>query len=869
MAAPTSTLSRPTPESRSTSLVGPSLALIWLLAFGAFFFSFALPNNPTFHRLDLWRELPELLLANVFTPRDAPASSWANLSQRIDLLLVAAFIWLGAWGAGHLSLRALRLPLASRSLERTVFALGVGISAVSLITLGFGLLGWLSPIGLGGVLVVAVIGELGCRWSLDRQVEPEKSVSKCDDRSTHNPRAIALGSPSSAGHAWPKQVSWRGVLFHGEQIPYELVWRTLGGFAVGCFLMAMLLGSMLPPTDFDVKAYHLTGPKEFFLNDRITFLEHNVYTNFPFLTEMLCLLGMVLRGDWFRGALTGQIVLMGFAPLTALGLLVMGRRWFGPPVGELAALLHLTTPWTYRISIIAYTEGGLSCYLLLTLLAVLFAIEQLHFPGSSEAVTDLRRLARRASEGLECPVDVVPRWRVGLVWPPHLMLFVLAGLLAGSAMACKYPGLVSVVLPMAAASVLATWRRMSTEYSGPSTQDTGLSAEDAPSQFKLTSRVALAFALGTALTIGPWLLKNLVETGNPVYPLAYGVFGGRDWDAASHAKWRRGHSPDDYDPYDLLVKFIDVTAKSDWQSPLLFGLAVLAWLHRSKTRPGNEEISEFGIRNSELVRWLWLYVSYLFLSWWVLTHRIDRFWVPLIPVASLLAAIGCVWSSHRLWRVGCGVAIGAVVTYHLGFVTSSLCGFNGYLMDLGQAAEFSEGKASPVYFLNQWHSARRLPPDAAVLFVGEALVFDARPRVIYNTVFDQPLFRDWLAERPTDGRPDRDWPYRSLDKIRQSFAEHGVTHILVNWQEVLRYRTSYGYSDFVTPDRFTWLHENGLIGHPLPVPEGHDLREYNRLDKITQPDFDTWGQSLKRRIKDQSGQEQTAYIGWQLFPVRR
>ena len=78
--------------------------------------------------------------------------------------------------------------------------------------------------------------------------------------------------------------------------------------AVVPFLVAMLLGSMLPPVDFDVKEYHLQGPKEFFQAGRITMLPHNVYTSFPFLTEMLSLLGMVIRDDWYWGALAGKAV---------------------------------------------------------------------------------------------------------------------------------------------------------------------------------------------------------------------------------------------------------------------------------------------------------------------------------------------------------------------------------------------------------------------------------------------------------------------------------------------------------------------------------------------------------------------------------
>src|SRR6185295_4697275 len=52
--------------------------------------------------------------------------------------------------------------------------------------------------------------------------------------------------------------------------------------------------------------------------------------------------------------------------------------------------------------------------------------------------------------------------------------------------------------------------------------------------------------------------------------------------------------------------------------------------------------------------WLWVYVGWLTLSCWLFTHRIDRFWVPLIPVVALLAGAGGVWfwKSLRLGFTG-------------------------------------------------------------------------------------------------------------------------------------------------------------------------------------------------------------------------
>src|SRR5262249_6015242 len=121
-----------------------------------------------------------------------------------------------------------------------------------------------------------------------------------------------------------------------------------------------ILGSMLPAVDFDVLEYHLEGPKEYFQSGRIAFLPHNVYTNMPFGVEMLQLLAMEVLGDWWWGALAGQLLVALFAPAAAVMIGAtagsLSRR-----AGWIAALVYLSTPWTYRLAVISYVEGPL-CY---------------------------------------------------------------------------------------------------------------------------------------------------------------------------------------------------------------------------------------------------------------------------------------------------------------------------------------------------------------------------------------------------------------------------------------------------------------------------------------------------------------------------
>ena len=747
-----------------------ALAVLWLLVFGGIFLSLQLPNaSPAITRAELAELVPYILYDCVLQNPDPDAIrlSWMHLPQRTPIILTGVFIVTGCWALGHLLLRALRLQLDPWSLERNVLATGLGLSSVSLLTLGCGLCGLLSRPLLGGLLAIFLIAECVL---LIRSREPSEEAKTSKDSSP----------------------PWYEILLRG-QIPFPVLIRIGLGIVIGLFVIAMALGAMLPSIDFDVKEYHLQGPKEWYQAGAIMMLPHNVYTSFPFLTEMFPLLGMVLCDDWKQGALIGKLVLMLYGPLTALGVFALARRWFDSRVAWAAALIHISTPWTYRVSVIAYAEGGLTFYLFATLLAVLLVLD----------CDDPRERLKRT---------------------------LLAGLLAGSAMACKYPGVLSVIMPLGAVLV---WRTIASFNGKPQTSPSDAEGSSAASGSPLNEgdprriliHTAFAFSLGCAIAVGPWLLKNLVETGNPVYPLLNSVFDGTDWTPTLETNWKQAHSPPHHKPSDLAVKFFDVTFKSDWLSPLLFSIAPLAFLVR---------------RQKRLIRGLWLYVGFLFLSWWLLTHRIDRFWVPLIPVVSLLAGIGIWWTTNRIWRYAAGSAVALSVLFNLAFIATPYCGLNTWLADYKDVEDIAQSTAATIQAVNQLD----LPPEAKVLCVGEAQVFDARFPVIYNTVFDISIFEQWCSANEP-GIDPADQPMKPADQIRQKLIDEGVTHVLVNWSEILRYRMTYKYAEFVTPRRIRDLMSQGILT-PAPTPTRPRVLQTYREDE--QQELKRWAPELMATV---------------------
>jgi 4-amino-4-deoxy-L-arabinose transferase-like glycosyltransferase len=645
------------------------------------------------------------------------------------LVVYATGLAIGMLMLGRLLLRLVGFD-RSRRTETAVFAYALGASAMSLVVLWFGLAGVLNATVFCGLLIAAAVVEAICML-LFRSKQPTSGIKT---------KRAATGT-----------------------VAFCLV-------LIAPMALMMLLGAMSPSTDFDVREYHLQGPKEHFQNGQITFLPHNAYTSFPFLTEMLSLLGMVVMGDWHTGALLGKVLLAAFAPMTALSLLAAGKRCFDSRTGWLAALVFMTTPWVYRISIIAYAEGGLTFFLFLSLLAVV------RFAGD-------RSLSNAA----------------------------LLGLMCGSAMACKYPALLSVVAPCGLALLWLCWK--------PGTSETG--AQSQSSTAAATVKLVFIFAAGVAVAVGPWLLKNFAETGNPVYPLGYSVFGGADWTPEIDARWKAAHSPPNHRLSDLASRAVDVSLRSDWMSPLLFGFAPLALL---VVPAGRKYAVGF-----------WLFMLWMFGSWWIFTHRIDRFWVPMIPVIALLAGAGLASIRRNGLRFAAGVLVTVLVSFNVVFA-SIWGGYNAWFKDPVQARKETDQKFASVLLRAESYN-RQLAEPGRVLSVGEAAVFEARSKVMYNTVFDLNLFQHICGERVTGG-PDSNVQLRALADVRDRLMERDVRFIITDWLEVLRYRApgSYGFSDFVSPRQFDKLVDGGILRR-LDVAEV----EWNGLSEHDQRQVTRWG----------------------------
>ncbi len=682
----------------------------------------------------------------------------SGFSDRIPIVF-GTIVWLALGAVIGLPLVRplfIRIRTWSSRIEQLSMAILVGLALLSTMTLVVGLVGGLK----GRVPLTAAIAALVLIvYGTSRST---KSISSKDAESD-------ISLPEAA-------LSKKGI----DRF-FFLVIVALTGFAAA----AMMLGSWLPPSEFDVLEYHLQAPKEFFQQGSIGFVPHNIYANMPLGTEMHSLAMMTLVGaeDAWLGGLIGKSITAAFSLVGAALLGAFVTRKFGALFGWCASGLWLTSPGIAHVAIFGLIDGALATYVLASAVATIGALESLWG----------RSLAPPKHEASEpSRVRLLTYWR-------------LAGVTSGAAAAAKYPGLILAVIPVCGLLVWAAWRYRSVF------------------QKHEVILTASLIALELAATCGPWYLKNWVQAGNPVYPLAADFFGGKTLTLNKINQWKRAHTAPNPQTTDqasskvsdaTLLRSVSVAlsdAKRLGLTSLYVQPAVILGLLACM-------FASFKLRQDShfvlLATWIG-WAGWIVLVWWFATHRIDRFWLPLTGLWAGLGAIGFWW----LYRTVSPWLSQSIVVLGLGYGcvlnSSPTIADNRYFVSIAALREDAgdEDQVPRVFPTTAWIN-RHLPhSNVRILLVGEARVFDFIAPIEYSTCFDVNPGEVYLKGK---SRAEQ------LELLRQ----RGITHIMIQWTEINRYRypSNYGFSDWPQHSDIQQLVDEGVVsridwGFPVTTAE--------------------------------------------------
>ncbi len=488
---------------------------------------------------------------------------------------------------------------------------------------------------------------------------------------------------------------------------------------------------------YDVLEYHLQLPKEYLAEGRISYRPHNVYGNFPANVEMLYLTAMILHGPHVDVGVIANLIHAALMWLTVFAAWVVGKD-FSPRAGAVAAVAMGTCGWVPYLSGLAYTEGGLL------------------FFGMVATGLTLRALRLNQQDKHNPP----GQWR----------LWTLASAMAGLACGCKYTAGPMIALPLCLA---AFWT--------PTTS--------------VVRRLgfACAFSLATLTTLSPWLIKNAVATGNPVFPLLNQVFKAQPegWSVAQDARWMAGHKPAPSER-SMTAKLRTLWNRTAADEKHRFGpiVLILAVAGLALRRIRREDMTLIFLLFAQLTVWLFA------------THLYARFAVVLLIPLTLLA--GSILRETKPIAVRAGVftllAIG--------------CLWNGYFSGKLIAHEAIIGAPPSIFYDGQLPGYeylqvinQDLPTSAKILMVGDAKAYYMRREVDYCVVFNRSDFIETVRSKTDEGIVD--W-----------LRENAYTHVLVNWAEINRLRQSYGFADVITPTLFDRLSQHGLhvyqaFDHPV------------------------------------------------------
>lgn len=350
---------------------------------------------------------------------------------------------------------------------------------------------------------------------------------------------------------------------------------------------------------FDVLEYHLQIPHEWFTQGYISPFNHNVYSYLPSYVESAYYNIAVLYthfADTFRGdapiraAVACQILHALITITTALAIGSLLKQLLTNKNNQ-----HYTDYYNRTKLTATFTTG------------ILISIPWIIITGSmayNELPTLILFIAALSIifNAIQHSSDSKPK-------PFTFISAIITGFLLGIACGAKLTSIGMIVIPTIIILLIYIPKNKLANY------------------FIILSGIAL----GAAIALAPYLIRNTIYTANPVFPFASSIFGSGHWTTEQITRWSNAHKPDP-------LQYTSITSKLNalWQQgPMHTQCAALWFLAAISAIPAIIN------RTTRKITSLLLLLIFLQLIFWLFfTHLQSRFLIPVTVPLTIIIALG-------------------------------------------------------------------------------------------------------------------------------------------------------------------------------------------------------------------------------------
>jgi len=538
-------------------------------------------------------------------------------------------------------------------------------------------------------------------------------------------------------------------------------WREQGAtyiflmLIIGLFFIPAILQAAAPPYVRDSLVYHLLCPKEYLKVGHLVAIEGNLFSAFPKGHEMFMTLLLAIGGD---RAAQGFSILQQVAAIG--GLYSLTRLMAGPWPSAVCTLGYATVPPVMYFTGCGYVEPAL----LMTLggsLLVLF----LSFQSG-------REMSMAGSTGLG-PIS-------------------LLGFLAGWMLALKYSGLIYLGM----IGMILLW-----------------SCRKAPSKKALSVIGAFSLAAAPGLC---WMGWNWVTLGNPVYPLAWYIFGGRGWDETRTLAMSQyfdiygmGRNLFDYLVLPWRLAFLgrfDTIRFDGAMGPFLIIVIILAmssFIQLIRWRSIGRMTREIGL------------ILFASAAFFVFGTQQVRFWLPsqMLACAYVAPVVGLLVDSVKgRWML------------KMVFVLILIASFTWNMWFLGKQF-LAVGYYRPVLGMEQEKDflVRRVPGYPALEFINQNLPSRSNLLCVWTGAYGYYLNRKYYSDTFIEDTTLKGFIHASINgkELSQRLKQSGFTHLFLNLsilEKNLEQSEQVIFGDFLRNDtRELFRYQNYVVFEILPL----------------------------------------------------